>query len=156
MIEFTIEGVPVPKGRPRARIIGKGRAARVQIYTPDETIAAERMLRITSMRHRPRKPLDGPLHVTTVFVVPSPARVAAERSKVWPQVRPDDDNYRKLVLDALNEMFWHDDGQICGGESWKFYGSPPRTYIRIRPLTNADASDVRAMIGEPDPQEGLF
>lgn len=171
MIEFTIVGPPVPKGRPKFRIlfvknlahslaaiVRRGdlgallsavrRGITVSTYTPPETVAAEAEFAWKAKKYQPRKPLTGPLHVTTVFVVARPQRLDADRSRDWPHVKPDDDNYRKLVLDALNEMFWHDDGQICGGESYKIYGDTPRTFVRIRQLGPGDALRVRRMLGE--------
>lgn len=155
MIEFTIEGAPIPKGRPKFRIMKMGGKSVVNTYTPSETRAAERALRLASLKWKPTKPLTGALGVTTVFVVSAP-RLAADRSKVWPHVKPDDDNMRKLVLDSLNGIFWIDDGQICAGESFKIYGARPRTFVRIWQLGREDLARVRAMLGEPVPQLDIF
>lgn len=138
MIQFTIPGVPVPKGRPKASIIGQGASARVHIYTPAETVAAERALLLQAKRFRPAKLPNGPLRVDLIFVVLAPAHFDIYRSRKWPHVKPDVDNYVKLVLDALNGHFWHDDGQICAGSWTKVYGHPPRTEIRIQALSDAD------------------
>ena len=156
MISVTIPGVPVPKGRPRFTLIGRGASAHVRTYTPPETEAAEKALALQSRKYKPAKPLSGALRVDTIFVVPKPARVDASRSQFWPHVKPDDDNYRKLVLDALNGMFWHDDGQVCGGSSVKIYGHPPRTIIRISQLTADDARELLREIGEDDGQAPMF
>lgn len=183
MIEFTVPGVPVAKGRPRFRILlsredvlsvidlaCKGRLSdvyysvrdylrtklQVQTYTPQETEDAERAFQLQTLRAKPRKPLAGPLHVTTVFVMPAPKSFPADRSHDWPHVKPDDDNLRKLVLDAMNGTFWHDDAQICGGESWKVYGEKPRTFVRVRALGVDDLERVRATLGEPSPQRSLL
>ena len=172
MIEFEIAGDPVPKGRPRFRLnfarglvdllVNAVRSGRiggllsllrdniiVMTYTPPETEAAEQAFAWQSKKHAPRKPLDGALSVVTVFVVAPPRRIPMDRSRDWPHVKPDDDNYRKLVLDALNGIFWHDDGQICGGQSYKIYGVP-RTYVRITQLGSDEAEYVRrTILGEP-------
>lgn len=180
MIEFEIAGEPVPKGRPRFRLnfardmvarvveeVRRGRAGSllsflrdnitVMTYTPPETEAAEQAFAWQSKKYSPRKPLDGPLSVLTVFVVTPPKKIPPDRSRDWPHVKPDDDNYRKLVLDALNGIFWHDDGQICGGESFKIYGVP-RTFVRITQLGPEDVQRVRhEILGEPaSPQPSLF
>lgn len=157
MIEFTILAPPVPKGRPLFSIIGHGRNAHVHVRTPDKTMAAESDIIRLSRPFAPRKPLSGPLHVTTVFVVTRPERMDADRSRDWPHVKPDDDNYRKLVLDALNGIFWHDDAQICGGQSYKIYGAPARTFVQIYPLGPSDVTRLREIIGDPaSPQPSLF
>jgi Holliday junction resolvase RusA-like endonuclease len=158
MIQFEIEGPPVPWGRVTPVLIpaGKGRKAHVQMVTPKETRESEAALRRSSIPFRPRKPLDGPLGLDTVFVIAPPQSFPADRSRDWPHIKPDDDNYRKLVLDAFNKIFWHDDGQICGGSSWKVYGSRPRIFIRIWQLGRDDLGLVHIMLGEETPQLGMF
>lgn len=178
-IEFVVHEPPLPKGRPRFRIMfdraglseiiscvsrgelaGLGTVLRkvvnVQTYTPPETEAAEQAFRLLARKHRPRKPIAGPLRVDTIFVVAAPQKFPADRSRIWPHVKPDDDNYRKLVLDALNGEFWHDDGQVCGGSSFKVYGHPARTLVRIRPLTLEDYETVLRELGEEPAQPALF
>jgi Holliday junction resolvase RusA-like endonuclease len=157
MIEFTILAPPVAKGRPLFSIMGHGKKAHVHVRTPDKTAEAEREIIRMARPFAPRKPLSGPLHVTTVFVLKPPDRFDADRSRDWPHVKPDDDNYRKLVLDALNGFFWHDDAQVCGGSSFKIYGAPARTLVRIYQLGPADVRSVRELLGEPaSPQPSLF
>jgi Holliday junction resolvase RusA-like endonuclease len=156
VIKFTILGVPTAKGRPEFTVRGSGKSAHVHVITPEKTRVAEASLRMQALQYRPRKPLDGALHVTTVFVMPAPAHFDVDRSRDWPHVKPDDDNLRKLVLDALKGLFWHDDAQICGGESFKIYGTPPRTFVRIAPLGMTELRRVRAMIGDAVPQLDLI
>jgi Holliday junction resolvase RusA-like endonuclease len=180
-ISFTIPGTPVPKGRPRSRVVvEKGvvdrvlacvrarrigdildvirEAIRVSTYTPAETEVAEDAFAYQCIRHRPRKPFAGPVRVDLVFLMPTPARLDADRSRDWPHVRPDVDNLDKLALDALSkgQRFWTEDSQVCGGERWKLYGHPSRTIVRIRPLTAEDANELRERIGEPVPQRSIF
>lgn len=156
MISFTIEGEPVPKGRPRARIIGRPPHQQVQIYTPPETAAAEQAFALQAKKYRPRVPIWGPLVVELVFVVSPPQKIPDDRSRVWPHVKPDVDNYAKLVMDALNEMMWHDDGQVCSVVARKVYGHPARTVVRIRPLTLEDYEQLADEIGETVAQRGIF
>ena len=157
MIEFTILGEPVPWGRVTPMLFYVGKQTRVRMVTPEKTRNAEASFAKAASLKRPRKPLDGALFVTTVFVITPPQRLDVDRSRDWPHVKPDDDNYRKLVLDALNGIFWHDDAQICGGQSFKIYGAPARTFVQIYPLGPADVARVREMLGEPaSPQPSLF
>jgi Holliday junction resolvase RusA-like endonuclease len=163
LVEFSVLGVPVPKGRARfAVMFSKGAAARlraaapfdvlrvarscvhVSTHTPEDTRNAEHAFRLSCLRAKPRKPFAGPLRVDLVFVVPAPARLEAERSRSWPHVRPDADNYAKLVLDALNGSFWDDDGQVCALGVVKIYGLTPRTDVRISQLGGvADGSQLQ-------------
>ena len=42
------------------------------------------------------------------------------------------DNYVKLVLDALNGVFYKDDSQICHLKTIKKYSEQPRTVVVIK------------------------
>ncbi len=149
-IVFVVSGVPVPKGRPRARVIERyspekrRKVPTPQIYTPPETVAAEQAFLQMAKPHRPRKPLTGPLRVDLLFVLPVPAswpardKAAALSGAKWPTGKPDRDNFEKLVLDALNGVFYVDDSQVCTGEITKIYGLDPRTEVRITPLIEGE------------------
>lgn len=45
--------------------------------------------------------------------------------------KPDLDNYIKFILDALNEVVYLDDNQICHIEAQKIYGSVPETKVEL-------------------------
>lgn len=163
MIEFTVPGVPVPKGRPKFRLLlsrevalslmrlvkmGGGvseilsslrKLIQVTTYTPPETREAEDEFVRAAKPFKPAKPLTGALRVDLRFILPSPTRLDSDRSRIWPHVRPDKDNYEKLALDALSAVpFWENDGQVCAGSAIKIYGHPPRTEVAISHLPDVD------------------
>lgn len=143
MIQFAIPGAPVAKGRPRARIIQKrGQKPMPQIYTPEETRAEEARLReyvcLQLRAMLPRRPLAGPLRLEIVFVLQPPQRLDKERSKRWPHVGADVDNFVKLFSDAMNGIIYEDDSQICAISAIKVYGAVARTEVRISQLSDAD------------------
>ncbi len=133
-VTLTIEGVPVPKGRP---VFGKGR-----VYTPARTRAFETgaaWLALAAMR--PRPPLRGPVRVELLFELPIPKswpakrRDEARRGLILPDVRPDIDNLQKAILDALRNIVFLDDAQIVDLSSRKRFGTQPRTVATISPMT---------------------
>lgn len=87
---------------------------------------------------RPPKPLEGPLRVDVCFVLGRPKSVKG-KERAFAPVRPDRDNMLKPLMDALTTAgFWKDDGQVCAGETSKFYsaqGEGPRIEISISKLT---------------------
>ena len=68
----------------------------------------------------PKVPLDQPIKVTLHFVLVPPKSKPRHKS-LYPRVRPDIDNYAKVILDALNGIYWTDDGIICELTIKKFY-----------------------------------
>lgn len=131
MIELIVKGNPTSKGRPRVTRFGA--------YTPAKTQLAEGNFQAQClMINRPDKPCVAPLCVEIEFYMPlsiSDSKRARERKlsgQELPAKKPDIDNLAKLVLDALNGIYWHDDNQIVSLALIKRYSEEPRTVVRIR------------------------
>ena len=129
MIDLTIPGVPVPKGRPR---FGGGRA-----YTPKKTAVAERSFSfrvreaLASSHHL--FPLAGPLVLRCVFTFP------ATRGKIlgdFHTQKPDLDNCAKLVLDSLNGFVFVDDAQVASLTVEKRWGLEGSTRLVVEMAAN--------------------
>jgi len=127
-MEFTIFGVPVPKGRPRVACRGKF----ATMYTPKETRQAEEDFIRQSAEHKPKKPLEGSLGVMLWFYKKKPKSYPKKVTQ-W-TTKPDIDNLTKLALDAMNGLFYHDDAQIIELYVVKKYDEIPRTEVNIRKL----------------------
>lgn len=93
MVNFFVEGQPIPKGRPR---LGKGG----HVYTPARTVAWE-----TLVRFRGNQEIDAPL-AGDLFLELRFYRAGKRRA--------DTDNMCKAVMDALNGCAWVDDTQVTG------------------------------------------
>ena len=85
----------------------------------------------------------GALQVDLVFICPGQKAIMAQAetkvcSKAMPlrttPRSPDIDNLRKLVMDALTDVFWTDDSLVCRGTTTKVYSEKPRTEIYIKIL----------------------
>jgi len=143
-IVFTVSGVPFAWTRPGVRVASRRIAGKVNyfavMYTPDEMRAAASAFLHMARPFAPKKPLRGPLRLDVLFVVPIPAswpardKADAATGRRWPTGKPDRDNFLKLIQDAMNEVFWVDDAQVCAGETTKIYGHDPRTEVRITQL----------------------
>lgn len=117
-LHFTLDGDPIPKGRPRN--FGK------RTVTPQRTRDAE-----ASIRERVTlldlTPYDGPVAVSLTF---------------WCRThrRTDLDNMVKLVTDALNGLAYTDD-HLIHRLTARLYrsaiGEAPRTEVRIESLGSA-------------------
>lgn len=142
-VQIILSGEPQGKGRPRF-VRATGHA-----FTPARTRSYESALRYAAQESMAgATPLDGPLCVIVVAIFPVPAswsakkRAAALRCEIWPTVKPDADNLLK-VMDALNEVAFHDDKQIIDARVVKRYGDRPRLVIEIREYASPAASQTK-------------
>jgi Holliday junction resolvase RusA-like endonuclease len=133
VIQITVDGPPVGKGRPRfVRSIGRA-------FTPAKTANYEAILAAQGADAMGRKqPLEGPLRVVVTAFMPLAASwskkktAAALEGSIRPG-KPDADNILK-VLDALNGIVWRDDSQIAEARISKVYDPDPRLEIQVAPL----------------------
>ena len=127
MIEITIPGKPVPKGRPRISVI----RGRPHAYTPETTRAAEE-----AMAWHLRSAWPGVVdeeawfYVECTFYVPKLTRSTR---------RGDGDNFLKLVCDSATGIIWKDDSQVL---DWiaRVREGEPCTHIRIERMAVRDVA----------------
>ena len=50
---------------------------------------------------------------------------------VRPIVKPDTDNYIKIILDGLNGLVWLDDNQVTDVAAHKYYSDKPRVEVEV-------------------------
>ena len=144
-VTIELSGPPVPKGRPRFRYVPPGRDGRpgfVHVYTPKETEVYEEALKWKGRAAmRGRSPLNEALAVRIFAMIPIPKswpakkRDAALVGLIYPDGRPDWDNYGKIASDALNKVVWEDDGQIVKSLVVKEYAENPGLIIEVFKLT---------------------
>jgi Holliday junction resolvase RusA-like endonuclease len=129
MIQFRLPIIPVAKGRPRFRVVGRF----AQVYTPAETRKYEAEVARLSKAFAPEQPFSVPVEVSIVFSMPRPQRVPKERLG-HPCTKPDLDNLEKAVLDALNGIFWVDDGLVVAKGARKVYAGEqgPGIWIAVK------------------------
>lgn len=133
VIQFVVEGQPVPKGRPRFSQ-KTGRA-----YTPARTHDAERAVVQAYKKAYP----DGehfeagiPLELSCRFYFKLPKKPSKSQYEGgFTQKTPDLDNALKMISDAMNNIAYADDKQICVLRAEKRYSKYPHTEIIIRDIT---------------------
>lgn len=132
--EFTVEGNPVGKSRPRW---GNG-----HMYTPKLTSQYEQLIKsyFYEKYGMAQKPLVAPVGVRLKIVYPIPVSTSKANSRkmlsgVTAAVcKPDLDNVIKIVLDALNGIAYKDDSDIIAVSATKEYGKVPRVEIQIQEI----------------------
>ena len=137
-IAFTVPGHPKGKGRPRAFKLPNGQ---IRTYTPDATAKAEESFIALAAPYAPAHPLTGPLalSLTAVFAIPK-SYTRKKREEIAagtrrPTGKPDLDNLTKLVLDAMNGVFYIDDQQVVDMTVSKVYGEAPCYRVQLSPAT---------------------
>lgn len=127
-IRFSVPAIPVAQPRQRHRVaVANGRAF-ARNYTPGKhPVNAFK----ASVRHEfvvayQGPPLDGPLRLAVLFVMPRPGRLVWKTRpmpRAWAEPKPDTDNLVKAVKDSLNGLAWRDDSQVCLLNAAKVYAS---------------------------------
>ena len=80
-------------------------------YDPEPVKKAKALLAAHLLAHRPEKPFEGPLSLSTVWLFP---RGKAHKHGEWRVTKPDTDNLQKLLKDCMTRVgFWKDDAQVC-------------------------------------------
>ena len=123
--EFTVNGKPHGKGRPRVTT----RGGYAHAYTPKTTVLYEESIRqaFAYKYGEPKEPTTAMLTliVTANFNIPSGTNKETKQRMMdgvlLPTSRSDLDNIIKCVADALNEYLYKDDSQIVRISASKRY-----------------------------------
>ena len=136
MIELTIPGRPLGKQRHRSRIINlKSGGSFIHEYTPEQTVNYEDFVKILFIEKYPAfKPYPPKLPLYCEFDMFVPYTVEARKNQwVWAAVKPDEDNSKKIVYDALNHVAYADDSQIVKCTFQKQFSDQPRIELKLMP-----------------------
>jgi len=126
MIRISLNMNPVAKKRPRFAVRGKFARA----YKSEVEVTEEGRVMLEIQRQFSGPPLQGPLKIHMVFIIPRPAShygtgknadKLKPSSPKYPIAKPDIDNCMKFYMDCLNRIAWADDSQICACLSSKCY-----------------------------------
>ena len=134
VITFSVEGIPVAKGRPRFKRVGNF----VQTYTPNKTATWEEIVRQAAKNAMGTTDLlETPVTMALYFRLPMPQSWSKKRKEgalkglEAPTKKPDWDNLGKSVSDALNGVIFKDDSQIVSAHVRKIYSAVPGVDIYV-------------------------
>ncbi|GAA3723099.1 RusA family crossover junction endodeoxyribonuclease [Salinicoccus jeotgali] len=140
MIEFKVEGKPVPQPRPRVYQAASGKSKAVNSR---RSRTYKRLVKLTAKSYMNRQRLtiaECPITVHLTFVFTPPKSYTKKKLKAIEdgslvyQKKPDLDNLAKGILDALNETVYKDDSQIVELNVRKQYGDTDHVLIVIDKL----------------------
>ncbi|MBI4370398.1 MAG: RusA family crossover junction endodeoxyribonuclease [Elusimicrobia bacterium] len=127
MIRFFVPGNPVAQARPRT--FWHKAAGRFITMNPRKSEDWKEHVRLHSLPHRPRKPMDFPVRAHLDFYLPRPK---GSKNKVWACTRPDLDNFIKGTLDALQSAgFFVDDSRVVWLECHKLYSAHGHVGVQV-------------------------
>ena len=141
IINFIIDGKPVPQGRPRAVRMGSG----VRMYDPPKSKAYKQMVaaKVRSyMKINGIQTITEPIavHLNFYFTPPkscSKKRIRAiEAKEELFTKKPDLDNLAKSILDSCNNLLFKDDSQIVGLTIEKDYGHEDYVDVKVQIIDN--------------------
>lgn len=132
---FHVDGIPVPKKRPRFSTQG----GIVRSYTDKGTRNYEDHVRLTAQAAMgTTEPLETPVGVYLYIRLPIPKSHSKKRTDACseglekPIKKPDIDNLAKSLLDGMNGVVFKDDSQIVSLHCTKVYASEPGVDIMVK------------------------
>ena len=135
MVNFMVEGTPVPKGRPRFARRGKF----VSTYSPKTTVDYEtKVAEAAQLAMGSSEPLETPVGAYIYITLPIPASYSKKRKQEClsgnerPTKKSDIDNYCKAVFDGMNGIVFLDDSQIVSLHSTKVYGTIGMVEVMVK------------------------
>lgn len=118
IVEFSIDGAPTGKERPRV--------CRFGTYTPKKTVDYEKKVK-KAFSEQTDKCFDSAINVSIRANYDIPKSYSKKRRKLiedrleLPTKKPDCDNIAKIILDALNGLAYKDDSQVVVLRVYKRY-----------------------------------
>lgn len=124
---FTINGLPIPKGRPR--LVGQ------DVHTPARTKKYEQEV-MRAMISKGFDKISKKTPVGVVITIFAPQNKSDTEEKDWPLATntSDIDNYAKSILDGMNRFAFDDDSQVSVLMCVKKYSKNPRAVVAYKPL----------------------
>lgn len=138
-VSFTIQGIPVGKGRARHRhVVTKSGKEFTQSYTPAKTRNYETTVRLEYERQVGRMfDRESALEMRLTIYKPIPKSATKRKREqmingyLRPAKKPDTTNITKSVEDGLNGVAYHDDSQIVDSHAQAFYSDTPCVQVTI-------------------------
>lgn len=131
-VQFTIDGKPQGKGRPR---LSYGR-----IKTPEQTVMYENYIKLL-YRSSIKTYFEGPIKliINAYYPIAKSDSKKKKEQKLSGEIRPynikpDIDNVVKVICDALNEIAYKDDTQIVELGTSKYFSDKPRVEVTIESI----------------------
>lgn len=132
-ITFTVRGEPPSSKRPRAVRVGNG----IRMYAADGGAQLTLKQEIETQFPSEHIPFEGEVELHLAVFKPMLSswpvykRILAELGYMRPEVKPDYDNYSKIITDAMRTIVFKDDSQVVVGNVNLYYSNTPRLEVTV-------------------------
>ncbi|HHN8246670.1 TPA: RusA family crossover junction endodeoxyribonuclease [Clostridioides difficile] len=133
-VNFTIDGEPVGKERPRFNLATK------RTYTPNKTKSYEELIKWL-YQSKVKYYFEGYIKMTIrcyYSIAKSNSKKVKEQKRnnvLRPSKKPDIDNVVKIIADSLNEIAYKDDTQIVEVVASKYFSDEPRVEVILEDIS---------------------
>ena len=142
MISLTIPGQPVAKQSAKYRSVKlKSGKSFVMAYTPKKIINYEVFIKeLFAIKYPNFTPWEGAVLSVIVAYLTIPKSKSKKQKelmrqgKILPTVRPDEDNIKKPINDALEGLAYKNDSQIVSSRFDKYYSENPRVELTLEEI----------------------
>jgi len=134
---FTLDGIPIHQQRPRVKMRGQFH----KMYNPNANDLHNAKISLLSQISQIKSSFqkiekDIPFSVRLIFYMQIPKTYSKKKRDdaikgIIHHTACDIDNLIKFVLDACNEIIWHDDRSITEIHALKVFSDTPRTEIFV-------------------------
>ena len=124
-------------GEPRAQKRHRAASNMSHFYDPSKSFKVYVNESIRNELGNDFKPIATEIYFNAKYYRPYPKSTSRKNSVLMelgvirPTVKPDLDNYTKLLYDALKNLLYTDDSIIVGDDSQKYFSAKPRVEIEI-------------------------
>lgn len=141
IVQFTIPGEPVGKGR--ARIVTNKYTGKAHGVTPHKSVTYENHVKLMfcNAGHKPTdEEYKGEIQITVECFYGIPKSKSKKEKAlmlsgdILPTKKPDVDNVLKIICDSLNGIAYHDDSQIVLACIEKRYSELPEVKVTLNYL----------------------
>lgn len=150
--DLVIPGKPLGKQRHQTTTIRKKDGTSfTHEFTPEQTVSYETFVKMLFVQKYPNMlPIERgtPILVQVYMFVPH-SNESRKKGLFWAPNKPDKDNCEKIVYDAINNIAWADDCQICMMDRFlKVYSDQPRVHLRFREVDHLDKALAKDWLWE--------
>jgi len=131
MIEFTVRGVPIPKGSTKA-FFRPGMKFPIVTAANVKSKPWQEQIRMMAQAHAPAALWTGAVSITASFFLPRPKSLP--RRVVEHVKKPDSDKLLRNLLDALKGVVYQDDAQVTEIHATKRYSDAPGVVVRVEEI----------------------